>query len=170
MSEGAVIIILRGELLFVPWCMNERTTGFTIAISIAAINDQVLSLTNTPSKINNSKINHLKFKRDLSSGLARSTIECVIFTTLVKCAHCDQKMTHNIMVQPRLIVNSRSSQISIFKKNMQFKENMQYQYLFVEVPFYLSNHSYYATGADCTRVEYRKLPLTGQSPLNSQYL
>ena len=165
--------------MFVPWCMNERTTGFTIAISIAAINDQVLSLTNTPSKIN--KINNSKFKRDLSSGLARSTIECVIFTTLVKCAHCDQKMTHNIMVQPRLIVNSRSSQISIFKKNMQFKENMQYQYLFVEVPFYLSTTAFSTpemnttkgtmqSNADCTEVEYRKLPLTGQSPLNSQYL
>ena len=147
--------------------MNERTTGF--AITIAAINDPVLSLTNTPSKIN-------KIKRDLSSGLARSTIECVIFTTLVKCARCDQKMTHNIMVQPRLIVNSRSSQILIFNK-----ENMQYQYLFVEVPFYLSTTAFSTpemnttkgtmqSGADCTKVEYRKLPLTGQSLINSQYL
>ena len=148
--------------------MNEGTfsDGHAFATAKTAINDQSESLTNTPTI--NWKI------QELSSALRRSAIKCIIFTTLVKCARRDHKMTHNIDIQPRLIVNSRSSQILI-------KENMQYQYLFVEVPFYLSTTAFSTpemnttkgtmqSGADCTRVEYRKLPLTGQSPINTQYL
>ena len=45
-SKGAAIDILRGELLFVPWHVNERTaTGSAFAIAKEAMNDPVWSLT-----------------------------------------------------------------------------------------------------------------------------
>ena len=92
-SKGAAIDILRGELLFVPWYVNERTaTGSAFATAKAAINDPVASLI----KISEfHKICKSSWKiRDSLSVLTRSAEKCVILTPLVKCAQNDPKMIH----------------------------------------------------------------------------
>ena len=146
------------------WCMNERTDGYAyasaFATSKAAINDQSQSLTNTPSE---TTINW-KITAPLSA-LDRLTLECVIFTTLVKYARFHHKMTHNSNRQTRLFNGARSHQIFEFSQKAK-----QYQYGSVEVPFYLSTTAFSTlemidtmqSGANCTRVEYR-LPRLGKA-------
>ena len=103
------------------------------------------------------------------SALDRSTLECVIFTTLVKCARNHHKMTHNSKRQTRLFNGARSHQIFEFSQKAK-----QYQYGSVEVPFYLSTTAFSTLemmntttdtmqpGANCTRVEHR-LPRSGKA-------
>ena len=83
--------------------MNERTTGF--AIAIAAINDPVWSLTKS-SRFRTTVGNYS------SSVLDRSILECVILTLLVKCARNDHKMTHNNFDQARMLSGSENFEFS----------------------------------------------------------
>ena len=121
-SKGVVISILRGELMFmpwfVPWCVNERTTGFAFAIERSATNDQVQSLTKI---INFSRIYDTYWKiKGPSSTLAHQAIKCVILTLLVKCAQNHSRMTHNIAIQAKLLSGPWSRQNDKFLKFIQY--------------------------------------------------
>ena len=105
---------------FVPWCVNERTTGLAFAFISAksAINDPVQSL--TKSSIFRSNLGTYWKIRGPSSASAHQAIKCVILTPLVKCARNHSRMTHNIATQAKLLSGPRSRQNDKFSKFIQY--------------------------------------------------
>ena len=104
---------------FMPWCVNERTTGFAFAIERSATNDPVQSLTKS-SIFRIARITFWRFDGALSA-LSRSAKICVILTLLVKCARNALEMTHNNATQRRMLDASQSHQnvtnFKFFKKS-----------------------------------------------------
>ena len=106
---------------FVPWCVNERTTGFAFAIERSATNDPVQSLTKSTILRSNSGGIYWRFDGALSA-LARSAKICVILTALVKCAPNGHKMTHNSAIQRRMFDEPRSHQNETKFTNFKFSK------------------------------------------------
>ena len=85
---------------FVPWCVNEGTTGFAFATAKEATNDPVQSLTKS-SIFQKFSGTFWKIAGGLSV-LSHQAIKCVILTPLVKCAQNNYRMTHNFAIQPTM--------------------------------------------------------------------
>ena len=110
----AIVNILRGELLLSPWwCVNEGARLAAFESAKSATNDCSLPLIKIASKI--TKITTHWKNRDSSSALNQSTLECVILTTLVKCARFHDKMTHISVPQARMFDGAQSLQNENFK-------------------------------------------------------
>ena len=171
---------------FVPWCVNERTTGFAFEIAKSATNDPVQSLTKS---LILQRISGTFWKTGGAlSVLSHQALKCVILTAPVKCAQNDPGMMHNSAAQWRMFDESQSRQndtnlenFKFFKKSntvplqllkslcipQQLMKSLSIPLLILEIMITTTGTVQHDAAAACCRLHnsrIQRLPLTGQKP------